>query len=120
MAVPEALGLMSAAGTRVVAFSARQAGIGRATLLVNPVQRRALVVVDKLPLKSSQRLRLWGARGANDPTPLCPVSIAADGFAAADLGSYLFEPSAPDRLVLATDGPNATSPGDILLTAEMR
>lgn len=118
--VPEALGLMTAPGTRVVAFNARQSGTGRATLIVNSVQRRALLVVDQIPLKSSQRLRLWGARGANDPTPLVPVSVAADGVAGADLGSRLFEPSAPDRLVLSSDGPNATSPGDILLTAEMR
>ena len=118
--VPEVLGLMTAPGTRVVAFTARQVGDGRATLIVNSVQRRALVMVDQIPLKTSRRLRLWGSRGANDPIPLVPMSFTVNGVAAADLGATLFEPSAPDRLVLSDDGPHATSPGEILLAADIR
>jgi hypothetical protein len=117
----EAIGLMTVPGTRVVAFIPRKTGVGRATLIVNPVQHRALLLADQIPPEAAPRLRLWGARGPNVPTPLAPVSfVAGDGIAAADLGSSLFEPAAPDQLVLSADGPDATSPGDVLLTAETR
>jgi len=118
--VREAIGLMTAPGTRVVPFSARKAGAGRATLIVNLAQRRALLLADQIPPEAAQQLRLWGAWGPNVPTPLAPVPIAGDGLAAADLGSCLFEPTAPDRLVLSADDPGATSPGNVLLTAETR
>lgn len=117
----EAIGLMTVPGTRVVAFIPRKTGVGRATLIVNPVQHRALLLADQIPPEAAPRLRLWGARGPNVPTPLAPVSfVAADGIAAADLGSALFEPAPPDQLVLSADGPDATSPGDVLLTAATR
>jgi hypothetical protein len=115
----EALGLMTAPGTRVVAFIPRKAGAGRATLIVNPVQHRALLLADQIPPEAAARLRLWGARGPNVPTPLAPVPfVASDGIAAADLGSSLFQPAPPDQLVLSADSPDATSPGDVLLTAD--
>lgn len=117
----EAIGLMTVPGTRVVAFIPRKSGVGRATLIVNPIHHRALLLADQLPPEAAARLRLWGARGPNVPTPLAPVSfVAADGVAAADLGSSLFAPAPPDQLVLSADGPDATSPGDVLLTAETR
>jgi len=117
----EAIGLMTVPGTRVVAFIPRKIGVGRATLIVNPIQHRALLLADQIPAEAAPRLRLWGARGPNVPTPLAPVSfVAGDGIAAADLGSSLFEPASPDQLVLSADGPDATSPGDVLLTAETR
>jgi hypothetical protein len=117
----EALGLMTSPGTRVVPFIASKAGAGRATLIVNPAQHRALLLADQIPPEAAPRLRLWGARGPSIPTPLAAVPfVAGDGIAAADLGSALFEPAPPDRLLLTADGPDATSPGDILLTAETR
>jgi hypothetical protein len=117
----EAIGLMTVPGTRVVAFIPRKTGVGRATLIVDPIHHRALLLADQLPPEAAARLRLWGARGPNVPTPLAPVSfVAADGVAAAELGSSLFEPAPPDQLVLSADGPDATSPGDVLLTAETR
>ncbi len=115
----EALGLMTAPGTRVVAFVPRKPGAGRATLIINPAQHRALLLADQIPPEAAPRLRLWGVRGANVPTPLAAVPfVTSDGMAAADLGSSLFEPTPPQRLVLSADSPDATSPGDILLTAE--
>jgi hypothetical protein len=117
----EAIGLMTVPGTRVVAFIPRKTGVGRATLIVNRVQHRALLLADQIPPEAAPRLRLWGARGPNVPIPLAAVSfVAADGIAAADLGSSLFEPAPPDQLVLSADGPDAMSPGDVLLTAETR
>jgi hypothetical protein len=117
----EALGLMTAPGTRVVPFIPSKAGAGRATLIVNPSQRRALLLADQIPPEAAPRLRLWGARGPAIPTPLASVSfVAGDGIAAADLGASLFEPAPPDRLVLSADSPDATAPGDVLLTAETR
>jgi hypothetical protein len=115
----EAFGLMTAPGTRVVAFVPRKVGAGRATLIVNPVQHRALLLADQIPPEAALRLRLWGARGPNVPIALAPVPfVASDGIAAADLGSSLFAPSPPDQLVLSADSPDATAPGDVLLTAE--
>src|SRR6185369_14999277 len=54
-----ALDLMTAPGTRVVPFRARKAGAGRATLIVNPAQRRALLLADQMPPGAAERLRLW-------------------------------------------------------------
>jgi len=120
-AAREALGLMTAPGTRVVPFRARKAGAGRATLIVNPAQHRALLLADQMPPGAAERLRLWGMRGPDVPTPIAPVPlVASEGIAAADLGSSLFEPTPPDHLVLSADGPGATSPSDVLLTAETR
>lgn len=117
----EALGLITAPGTRVVPFIPSKAGAGRATLIVNPAQQRALLLADQIPPEAAPRLRLWGARGPDVPTPLASVSfVAGDGIAAADLGASLFEPAPPDRLVLSADSPDATAPGDVLLTAETR
>jgi hypothetical protein len=97
---------MTVPGTRVVAFIPRKTGVGRATLIVNPIQHRALLLADQLPPEAAARLRLWGARGPNVPIPLAPVSfVAADGVAAADLGSSLFEPAPPDQLVLSPTAP---------------
>jgi hypothetical protein len=115
------LGLMTAPGTRVVAFIPRKIGVGRATLIVNPVQHRAIVLADQIPPEAALRLRLWAARGPNAPTSLAPVPlVASDGIAAADLGSALFEPAPPDQLFLSADGPDATSPGEVLFTVETR
>jgi hypothetical protein len=117
----EALGLMTVPGTRVVAFIPRNVGAGRATLIVNPVQHRALLLADQIPPAAAPRLRLWGARGSNVPTPLAPVPfVASDGVAAADLGAALFDPILPEQLLLSADSPDATSPEHVLLTAETR
>ena len=116
----EALGLMTAPGTRIVPFSARKDGAGRATLLVNPVQHRALLLAEQIPPEAAQQLRLWGAWGPSVPTPIAPVIIAGDGIAIADVGAYLFQQTPPDQLVLSADSPGATSPANVLLTAETR
>jgi hypothetical protein len=112
---------MTVPGTRAVAFIPRKFGVGRATLIVNPVQHRAILLADQIPPEAAPRLRLWAARGPNVPTSLAPVPfVASDGFAAADLGSALFAPAPPDQLFLSADSPDATAPEDILLTVETR
>jgi hypothetical protein len=117
----EAIGLMTAPGTRVVAFVPRKIGVGRATLIVNPVQHRAILLADQIPPEAAPRLRLWAARGPNEPTSLAPVPlVASDGTSVADLGSALFEPAAPDQLFLSADSAGATSPEDVLFSVETR
>jgi anti-sigma-K factor RskA len=118
--VKDAMGLMTEPGTRLVVFVPRRPGAGRATVILNAAERRAVVLCDRAPPAAAGRLRLWTARDGRPPIALESFALSEDGLAWAQVGSALFAPRLPDRLLISADDPGAPTPSDLLLIAELR
>jgi hypothetical protein len=118
--VREAMGLMTTPGTRLVPFVPSRAGVGRAALILNASERRALVLCDRTPPAAARLLRVWAGRDGAPAEPLAPLSLSEEGVASVQLGEALFGPARPNRLFISADGPSALSPTEILLSAELR
>jgi hypothetical protein len=118
--VRDAMGLMTTSGTRLLVFVPRRPGAGRASVILNPAERRAMVLCDRTPPESARLLRVWATRGTGAPEPVAPLSLSDEGVASVQLGASLFEPSLPDRLLISADGPTAMAPTEVLLSAELR
>lgn len=117
--VRTAMGYMTAPRARLVAFVPRRAEAGRATLILNDRERRAVVLCDRAPPATAGRLRLWMVRGQAPPMALSAFSLSDDGLASAQLGGALYGQKLPDRLLISADDPEATRPTDVLLSAEL-
>jgi anti-sigma-K factor RskA len=118
--VRDAMGLMASPGTRLVAFVPRRPEAGRAALILNRSDRRAVVLCDRAPPAAARRLRLWSVRGEAPAVPIAPLALAPDGVASAQIGDPLFEAIPPDRLLISADDLTALIPTDVLLAAELR
>jgi len=118
--VRDAMGLMSEPGTRLVVFVPSRAGVGRATIIINGAERRAVVLCDRAPPASARRLRLWTVRDGASPMALSSFTLSGDGLASAQIGLALFAPRVPDRLLISADDPGAPVPTDVLMAAELR
>jgi anti-sigma-K factor RskA len=118
--VRESMTLMTAPGTRVLAFRARRADAGRASLIMSPGDGRAVVLCDHVPPEAARRLRLWSIRGDAAPVALAPLALTDEGVAWAQLGPALFGAAAPDRVLISADAPDAVIPTEVLLGVELR
>jgi hypothetical protein len=118
--VRDAMTLMTAQGTRLVGFVPRRADAGRASVILNPAERRAVVLCDRTPPESARLLRVWQSRDGAAPVPLAPLTLSREGVASVQLGPALFEPTLPQSLYISADGPTAMSPTEILLAADLR
>jgi anti-sigma-K factor RskA len=118
--IRSAMALMTLPGSRLLAFSPWRENAGRATLIMSAGEQRAMVLCDRTPPAAARRLRLWSARGQGRPVPLALLSLSNEGVASVALGKELFEPGLPDRLLISADGPDAKSPTEILLSAELK
>jgi anti-sigma-K factor RskA len=115
--VRSAMTLLSAPGTRLHLFTGP--GAARGSLILNPDQRHAAVLCDRVAPDPTRRLRLWAARGTAAPFALGPLTVDPDGVASAEIGPALFEPTLPERLLISKDPPGSEAPGEILLVAEL-
>jgi hypothetical protein len=114
-----AVAMLMAAGTRQYVFHARQPGAARGSLIVNPTEHSAVVLVDRLVPDPGLGLRLWAVRNHAAPTPIGRLAATADGMAAAELDNSLFEPGLPDELLLSVDPGDAVAPRSVVMSAEL-
>jgi hypothetical protein len=125
-ALKQAVMLMMASETRRYVFEPQPAAVTTATatargsLILNPTERSAVVLVDRLVLEPGRGLRLWTVRNHGAPTPLTRLTATLDGMATADLGTALFEPTLPGELLLSIDPPDAPAPKAVLLAAHLQ
>jgi hypothetical protein len=91
----------------------------RASLIVSERQRQAVLVGEHLMARPGKRLVLWVEQSPGRLDVLDTLRIDEPGTAIGDLGARLFAPAWPARLLVSMDDPDAGTPGEVLLTAEL-
>ena len=115
------LTLMMAPEMRRYLFRPAQTGTARAALFFDVSSHNAVILIDRIgPTPAGHGLHLWAVRGS-DAAPalvgrLGPVSA---GMAAAEVGNKLFERGLPGKLLLSSDPAEASSPGSVLMVANL-
>jgi anti-sigma-K factor RskA len=115
------LTLMMAPEMQRYLFQPAQTGTARAALFFDPGSHNAVVLIDRIgPTPPGQGLHLWAVRTSGAaPALLSRIGPASAGMAAAEVGNKLFELGLPGKLLLSCDPSDASSPGSVLMVANL-